>query len=80
MYPKEKRKMAKREPLQPGKDYTLLPDGRLVMTAAYLLRRGYCCGNGCLHCPFAYEAVPEPRRSRLLEQRASRQDGYENKA
>jgi hypothetical protein len=24
----------------------------MVFTAAYLLRRGMCCGNGCRHCPY----------------------------
>lgn len=24
----------------------------MVFTAAYHLRRGYCCGNGCRHCPY----------------------------
>jgi hypothetical protein len=51
--------------LQPDEDYYILPDGRLVFTAAYLLKRGWCCGNGCLNCPYDYEAVPEPQRSRL---------------
>lgn len=55
--------------LEEGKDYYILPDGRLVFTAAYLLRRGWCCGNGCLNCPFGYEAVPEPKRSNLLRSR-----------
>ncbi len=26
--------------------------GLMVFTAPYHLRRGYCCGNGCRHCPF----------------------------
>lgn len=38
----------------------------MVLTAKYLLNRGYCCGNGCKHCPYGYEAVPEPRKSELL--------------
>jgi hypothetical protein len=50
-------------------DYYLLPDGRLVMTASFLLKRGYCCGNGCRNCPYNYENVPEPRRSDLIEKR-----------
>ena len=34
-------------------DYYIDPaTGFLVFTAAYLLRRGYCCGNGCRHCPY----------------------------
>ena len=39
------------------------------MTAEYLLLRGYCCGNGCKHCPFDYKNVPEPRKSKLLQKR-----------
>lgn len=27
--------------------------GMLVMTAHYLRSRGYCCGAGCRHCPYA---------------------------
>lgn len=26
--------------------------GFFVMTAHYLLERGYCCGAGCRHCPY----------------------------
>lgn len=52
-----------------GEDYYLNEAGFVVMTASYLLRRGYCCGRGCKHCPFRYEAVPEPKRSYLLAER-----------
>jgi hypothetical protein len=55
--------------LQEAEDYYILPDGRLVFTAAYLLKRGWCCGNGCLNCPYDYEGVPEPGRSRLRQKR-----------
>jgi Family of unknown function (DUF5522) len=24
----------------------------IVFKATYLLRRGFCCGNGCRHCPY----------------------------
>jgi len=54
-------------------DYYILPDGRYVMTAAYLTKRGYCCGNGCMHCPYDYQNVPEPKRSRLLNERNEQQ-------
>ena len=56
-------------PLKEHEDYYILPDGRLVFTASYLEARGFCCGNGCLNCPFEYESVSEPRRSYLLESR-----------
>lgn len=39
------------EALQEGRDY-YMEDGLFVLTADYLLRRGYCCGNGCRHCPY----------------------------
>lgn len=26
--------------------------GLFVLTAQYLLERGYCCDNGCRHCPY----------------------------
>lgn len=55
--------------LKEHEDYYILPDGRLVFTASFLSRRGYCCGNGCLNCPYDYEKVGEPRRTMLLEQR-----------
>ena len=42
------------------------PDGKWVFTAAYHKERGYCCGNACRHCPYQYEAVPEPVKTRLL--------------
>jgi hypothetical protein len=28
------------------------PSGYTVLTAGYLARRGYCCENGCRHCPY----------------------------
>ena len=46
-----------------------MPDGRLVFTSSYLLDRGYCCGNGCLNCPYDYIKVTEPQRTRLLKNR-----------
>ena len=31
----------------------------MVFTAAYHLKRGYCCGSRCRHCPYGWEAVPD---------------------
>lgn len=39
-------------PPEPGRDFYLDPDGRCVLTAQFLLRRGECCGSGCRHCPW----------------------------
>jgi hypothetical protein len=50
-------------------DYYLNEKGLVTFTASYLLKRGYCCGSGCKHCPYDYEQVPEPQRSLLLKKR-----------
>ncbi|WP_276135240.1 DUF5522 domain-containing protein [Polluticoccus soli] len=55
--------------LKEGIDYYILPDGRLVFTAKYLSDRGFCCGNGCMHCPYEYIRVREPLRTQLLLKR-----------
>ena len=55
-------------------DYYFNESGLMVLTAKYLLDRGYCCGNGCKHCPYEYESVPEPRRSELQEKRSLKKD------
>ncbi len=36
-------------------DYYLNEAGLLVFTRSYHLRRGHCCRNGCLHCPYGFE-------------------------
>jgi hypothetical protein len=33
-------------------DYYVNSNGNIVFTAAYLRKRGYCCKNGCTHCPY----------------------------
>ena len=34
----------------------------MVFTAAYHLKRGYCCGSGCRHCPFGESASADKNR------------------
>ena len=46
--------------LEPG-DYYFSEEGYLVFTAQYHLKRGYCCGNACRHCPYGHEAVRKVR-------------------
>lgn len=41
-----------------GVDY-YFEDGFMVLTAHFLLKRGYCCGNGCRHCPYSKEEKAE---------------------
>lgn len=35
-------------------DYYFNEHGLMVFTAAYHLKRGYCCKNKCKHCPWNY--------------------------
>jgi hypothetical protein len=42
--------------IRPGDFY--FDSGLMVFTAAYHLRRGYCCDNNCRHCPYR----PDPMK------------------
>ena len=55
--------------LKEGEDYYFNQDGLMVLTAAFHLKKGFCCGNGCKHCPYDYINVKEPHRTDLLEKR-----------
>jgi hypothetical protein len=35
----------------------------MVFTAAWHLKRGYCCGSACRHCPFGQKNVPSTQTS-----------------
>lgn len=47
-----------------GVDFYMNPDGYRVMTEYYLVKRGYCCSNGCKHCPYSPKAVKGNRKLR----------------
>lgn len=46
--------------LIPNIDYYIDPNGNLVFTKAYHLKRGHCCYSGCLHCPYNKEETIDP--------------------
>jgi hypothetical protein len=40
-----------------------IENGLYVFTERYLLARGYCCKNGCRHCPYGFKReLPEPKK------------------
>lgn len=45
----------KKEPelFQDG-EYYLTEEGYRVFTEKFHLKRGYCCENGCRHCPYGF--------------------------
>lgn len=65
------------KPLVEGVHYYFNEEGKMVLTALYLSERGYCCGNGCLHCPYDYQNVPAAKREWLLHQRKTKRHDEE---
>jgi hypothetical protein len=47
------KKEATRNGLLP-EDFYMTPEGFMVFTETYHLKRGYCCKNGCRHCPYGF--------------------------
>jgi hypothetical protein len=43
--------------------------GLMVLTEKYHLERGFCCGNGCRHCPYNYENVRDAEKKAILRKR-----------
>ena len=41
-----------------GIHFYINENGYVVLTEKYHLEKGFCCGMGCLHCPYNYENVP----------------------
>jgi len=36
-------------------EFYFSPEGYLIFTEKYLLKRGFCCKNGCKHCPYGFD-------------------------
>jgi len=36
-------------------DYYMSPEGYIIFTEKYHLKRGFCCKSGCKHCPYGYD-------------------------
>ena len=41
--------------LKEGEDFYINDKGLFVFTEIYHLKRGACCKNGCLHCPYNFK-------------------------
>ena len=44
------------QPMIEGEDF-YLEDGFVVLTAHFLRERGWCCRNGCRHCPYGFTGL-----------------------
>ena len=43
------------QPKQDPEDFYKSPEGYIIFTEKYHLKRGYCCKSGCKHCPYGYD-------------------------
>ncbi len=41
--------------MKESEDFYIDPNGNYVFTEAFHLKRGYCCKNGCRHCPYNFK-------------------------
>ncbi len=55
----------KSEEFKEGIDFYFDESGLMVLTKNFHLKRGFCCGNGCRHCPYDYENVEDNLRKEL---------------
>jgi Family of unknown function (DUF5522) len=60
--------------LTEGEDFYYSEDGYMVLTEKFHLQKGFCCGNGCKHCPYNFINVPEPKRSTLINNTIIKKD------
>lgn len=44
-------------------DYYLNKEGYIIFTEKYHLKRGYCCKNGCKHCPYKEKPTWSQRKT-----------------
>lgn len=49
--------------LKEGEDYYFNEQGLMVFTEKWHLKRGYCCNNGCKHCPYKKTEAKNPEDS-----------------
>jgi hypothetical protein len=50
----ESQETEKQEKFVEGVDY-YYEKGFMILTELFLKKRGYCCENGCRHCPYSKE-------------------------
>lgn len=44
-------------------DFYFTPEGYVVWTETYHLKRGYCCQSGCRHCPYGNSPADRKKNS-----------------
>jgi hypothetical protein len=49
-----------------SEDFYTNKQGYRVFTEKYHLKRGFCCTNGCKHCPYGFDSKTGSIRSRTV--------------
>jgi hypothetical protein len=44
-------------------EYYLSEEGFIVFTEKHHLKRGYCCQNGCRHCPYGFKNKNQKKKN-----------------
>ncbi len=57
-----------------GVDYTINEEGLMVLTEKFLRERGYCCGCGCVNCPYREKSEERRAESESEEREKSRKN------
>lgn len=50
--------------LQEGVDFYYDHNGLIVLTKEFLLKRGNCCKNGCVNCPYGFKENEETNKNK----------------
>jgi Family of unknown function (DUF5522) len=51
---KKVKKQLQKQEITEGADF-YIENGLSVFTEKFLLERGFCCQNGCRHCPYGFK-------------------------
>jgi 2-iminoacetate synthase ThiH len=51
-----------------------LENGKVVFTPEYHIKRGYCCGNGCRHCPYYPKSIKGNTKLEALWEKINQQN------
>jgi len=54
------------ESTKSNEDFYINEHGYKVFTEKYLLKRGYCCLNGCKHCPYGFDKNTQKLKKKWL--------------
>lgn len=55
----------KNEEFKEGIDFYFDESSLMVLTKKFHLKKEFCCGNGCRHCPYDYKNVEDNLKKEL---------------